>query len=156
MSEFQHTATYPPQKRRKWPLIAVAAAVLFCLAGVATLYNVTTDTPLVGVAESSSPGGVVGENGAKAAKSAAPKGKQVARTTIGGNDLVHVGEDIPAGTYRVAEAIAGGELCYWMKSRDAEGADIIDNDIAQGGRPQVTLKKGQWFTSQGCPQWAVK
>lgn len=64
-----------------------------------------------------------------------------------------VGDDFPAGTYRVTQNVAGMD-CYWKKSSDAEGSDIIDNDLPQGGRPQVTLKKGQWFTSETCGTWA--
>lgn len=71
---------------------------------------------------------------------------------VHGDDIVHVGEDVPAGTYRTNDSVDSGD-CYWEKSSDAEGADIIDNDIVKAGRPQVTLKKGQWFKSQGCPDW---
>lgn len=144
----------PPRKRRVWPWVAIPAALLFCLVGV--IAAVASDTePSTSAASTDSPGEIVGESGAKAAKSAAPKGKPAARTTIGGDDLVHVGEDIPPGTYRAVESIEGG-LCYWKKSRDAEGTNIITNEIPTGGRPQVTLKKGQWFTSQGCPDWVAK
>ncbi len=76
--------------------------------------------------------------------------------TINGDDVVHIGEDVPAGVYRAVHAVDGDDMCYWNKSKDAEGSDIIDNDIVSGGRPQVTLKKGQWFTSQGCPDWQKK
>ena len=82
--------------------------------------------------------------------------KQAAPKTIGGDDLVHVGEDVPAGTYRAVKSVQDGDLCYWVKSSDAEGEKILDNDIPTGGRPQVTLKSGQWFKSQGCPDWARK
>lgn len=71
-----------------------------------------------------------------------------------GDDLVHIGEDVPAGTYRVIETISDG--CYWKKSNDAEGSDIIANDLPPGGRPQVVLKAGQWFTSKRCPDWLKK
>lgn len=30
------------------------------------------------------------------------------------------------------------------------------NGLPAGGRPQVTLKRGQWFESRGCPDWRVK
>jgi len=75
--------------------------------------------------------------------------------TIAGDDVVQVGQDVPAGTYRAVEAVEndGFLMCYWLKSSDAEGTQIISNGLPQGGRPQVTLKKGQWFTSQGCPTW---
>jgi hypothetical protein len=63
-----------------------------------------------------------------------------------------VGRDFPAGVYRVTTNVAGMD-CYWMKASDSEGNNIIDNDLPQGGRPQVTLKKGQWFTSERCGTW---
>lgn len=63
-----------------------------------------------------------------------------------------VGEDLPSGTYRVTASVAGRN-CYWIKSSDSEGSNIIKNDVPQGGRPQVTLQKGQWFTSQDCGEW---
>lgn len=78
---------------------------------------------------------------------------------IPANTLVHVGEDIPAGTYRaIFPADAGEKLgltgdCYWKKSSDAEGRDVLANDIVHGGRAQVTLKKGQWFVSKDCGEW---
>lgn len=75
---------------------------------------------------------------------------------IQGDDIVHVGEDVPPGTYRVTERVGAGENCYWKKSTDSEGSDIIDNDIVNGGRPQVTLKKGQWFETSRCPTWVKK
>lgn len=75
---------------------------------------------------------------------------------INGDDMVHVGEDVPAGTYRAVERVDSSLGCYWSKTKDAEGSDIIDNDIVRGGRPQVTLKSGQWFKSQDCPDWVKK
>ena len=30
----------------------------------------------------------------------------------------------------------------------------IDNGLPQGGRPQITLKRGQWFTSERCGKWS--
>jgi hypothetical protein len=87
----------------------------------------------------------------------APSGKPPAPpTAIKGDDLVQVGEDVPAGTYRAVAEVGEGDLCYWLKSADAEGEKIIDNGVPTGGRPQVTLKKGEWFTSQGCPEWRRK
>jgi len=91
----------------------------------------------------------------KAATKSTTKPKP-APVTIKGDDIVHVGEDAPAGTYRAATAVDPGANCYWMKSSDAEGENIIDNDLPSGGRPQVTLKAGQWFTSSGCPTWVKK
>lgn len=64
-----------------------------------------------------------------------------------------VGLDIPAGRYRVTSAVGG--RCYWKISKSGtNGADIIANDIPGGGRPTVTLKAGQDFTSSDCGTWA--
>lgn len=65
-----------------------------------------------------------------------------------------VGVDIPVGTYKVIEPIKGDELCYWSITRTGtNGNDIVSNDLPSGGRPQVVLKKGQDFSTQGCGTW---
>lgn len=86
----------------------------------------------------------------------APRAIGGSAVTIAGDDIVQIGVDAPAGTYRAAERLPAGSLCYWSKSRDAEGDDITDNDIPAGGRPQVTLQKGEWFTTRGCPAWVKR
>jgi hypothetical protein len=62
-----------------------------------------------------------------------------------------VGDDFPAGTYKLREPATS--MCYWgiYKSGTNQG-DIIENDIVTGGRPTVTLKKGQDFKSD-CGVW---
>lgn len=76
---------------------------------------------------------------------------------VHGNDIVHVGEDIPAGTYRTKDAVDKDAGCYWEKRKTAESDEnlynIISNDNVSGGRPEVTLKNGQWFESEDCPDW---
>ncbi|MGX1591663.1 hypothetical protein ACWICO_11090 [Glutamicibacter sp. NPDC055491] len=63
-----------------------------------------------------------------------------------------VGSDIKAGTYRAKEAV--GSRCYWaVLQTGTNGSDIIDNGIPGGGRPTVTVKKGQDFESQRCGTW---
>ncbi|WP_090790786.1 excalibur calcium-binding domain-containing protein [Asanoa ishikariensis] len=63
-----------------------------------------------------------------------------------------VGEDIPAGTYKVTEPISGS--CYWaiLKS-GTNGSDIIENDLPSGGLPRVTINRGQDFKTNGCGTW---
>ena len=63
-----------------------------------------------------------------------------------------VGVDIPAGTYRSSGVTS---MCYWAITKTgSNGSDIIANDLPSGGRPQVTLKKGQDFeTSEECGVW---
>lgn len=145
---YQHTTQYPrpKRKRRVWPWlvgIAIGVVLLIGCIGAMTAFEDAAQDETAAAAPATTP--------AKAAKKGPPP---PAAKTIGGDDLVHVGEDVPAGVYRATEPVDG--LCYWLKSKDAEGTQIIDNDIPAGGRPQVTLKAGQWFKSQGCPQWVAK
>ncbi len=63
-----------------------------------------------------------------------------------------VGSDIKAGTYRTKEAV--GSNCYWAVLKSGtNGSDIIDNAIPGGGRPTVTVKKGQDFETVRCGTW---
>lgn len=63
-----------------------------------------------------------------------------------------VGVDVPAGKYRVVERIAG--TCYWAIYRsDTNQETIISNDLPSGGRPTVTIKRGQDFETSGCGTW---
>jgi hypothetical protein len=76
--------------------------------------------------------------------------KVVAQNTIAEGDWA-VGVDVQPGTYRTKENVTGD--CYWAIFSDANGRDIIANDIVSGGRPTVTLKGGQFFTSNRCGDW---
>lgn len=148
-----------PKKRKVWPwfLAAALALIVFC-GGLTAIVSSGADPDPAPIKPTAIPTTTAPTLSAKkvapAPKTAVPVDKP-APATINGDDLVHIGEDAPAGTYRAAGPIEG-DMCYWKKSKDAEGTDIIANDIPAGGRPQVTLKKGQWFTSQGCPQWVLK
>jgi len=63
-----------------------------------------------------------------------------------------VGVDIPAGRYRTTAAVPAD--CYWSITKTgSNGTDIIANDIPGGGRPTVTVKAGQDFTSARCGTW---
>jgi hypothetical protein len=63
-----------------------------------------------------------------------------------------VGVDIQPGTYRAKDAVSG--TCYWEINSDANGKNIVANDIVTGGRPTVTLSGGQYFTTKRCGEWA--
>jgi hypothetical protein len=82
--------------------------------------------------------------------SAKPKPAPKPAPTIGDGTWV-VGEDFPAGRYRVIEPVQG--TCYWQISKaNTNGSSIVANDIVTGGRPTVTLKKGQEFRAD-CGTW---
>lgn len=75
-------------------------------------------------------------------------------TVIEEGDWV-VGEDIAPGTYKTATTVNG--FCYWgIYKAGSNKSNIIDNGVATGGRPSVTLKKGQEFTNQGCGTFVKK
>lgn len=180
---FDQSHPTPPKRRRRWPFVVgaiVLVGILVICLGAMFAGSSDTPPPPVKLVPSTSPGQVVGKSGStcpaipdpkecakageelKKAEADAKKALEEAekiieknKNLISGDDLVHVGEDVPPGTYRAESAITS-DMCYWKKSKDAEGTDIISNDIPAGGRPQVTLKKGQWFTSQGCPNWILK
>lgn len=170
----------PARKKRNllpWVISAAVAVVGLCLFGAilatagpqkptATSSPAATATATAAVAVTGNPelAGVPEWSGAQsvAPTTKAPSAPVKAKVQIEADTLVHVGEDVPAGTYRAVWDANAGEAfgltgeCYWKKSSDAEGQDIIANDIVTGGRPQVTLKKGQWFTSARCGEWLKK
>jgi type II secretory pathway pseudopilin PulG len=78
--------------------------------------------------------------------------RQVESNTIYGGTWT-VGVDVKPGTYRTKEQVSSG-YCYWeITTTGSNGRDIIANDIVQGGRPVVTLREGQDFTTQDCGSW---
>lgn len=63
-----------------------------------------------------------------------------------------VGRDVKAGKYVVDSPV--NDTCYWaIYKSGTNGGVIIENDIVTGGRPTVSLKEGQDFTTQRCGSW---
>lgn len=134
-------------KRSAFVLAFIAAVAFSCLGGVgigvvfaspeASSSTATDDQPVQPVDESASVG-------TAPAKTQAPTFEDGVWT---------VGTDIPAGRYRTTEAV--GSRCYWQISKTGGDSvmDIINNDLPGGGRPQVTLKKGQDFKTSDCGKW---
>lgn len=79
-------------------------------------------------------------------------GKPVAAVPTIDDGTWVVGEDVPAGTYKVNVPVEQG--CYWSITKSgSNGGTIIQNDLPVGGRPKVTIKKGQDFSTQRCGTW---
>lgn len=92
------------------------------------------------------------EKPAATTKPPAATGKPVAAAPTIDDGTWVVGEDIPAGTYKVNQPV--GDTCYWAITKSgSNGASIIQNDLVQGGRPKVTIKKGQDFETARCGTW---
>lgn len=163
MSEY--TSTHGTERKRRrtvWIVAGVAAAVFLALCGFGVATISAGGEPPIGTVSGTPTGSAIPSRSpnppAKVAPAPAPSKTPVTAATIGGDDIVHVGEDVPPGTYRAVEPIGDGtfDFCSWVKSKDAEGGDLIDAGGGAGGRPQVTLKAGQWFRSIGCPDWRKK
>lgn len=64
-----------------------------------------------------------------------------------------VGVDVAPGRYKTTEAVDPDGMCYWKITTTGSPDHIVDNDIVSGGKPTVTIKKGQDFTTQDCGTW---
>lgn len=106
---------------------------------------ITTPTPVKVIEYLPAP------SAAPVASSAAPAAPTKAAPAVIEEGTWTVGEDFPAGTYKLQTAVTS--TCYWgiYKSGTNQGT-IIENDIVTGGRPTVTLKRGQDFESS-CGTW---
>lgn len=155
----------PPMSTSKkiWLSVAVVGGVILaaCLGITAAALDTAESPPssptLAGVTSSptSSPNGGWGADLApsaspKASTPASPAAPKVITIEAG---TWTVGTDVPAGTYRSSGV---SSMCYWAITKTGtNGQDIVANDLPSGGRPQVTLKKGQDFeTSDECGVWS--
>lgn len=77
-------------------------------------------------------------------------------TSFGGDGQYLVGEDMQAGTYKTAGPQEDSILpnCYWARLKDASGEfdAIIANENLKG-QGRVTVKKGEYFETNGCQKW---
>ena len=146
----------PPanRKKRMWLGVCAMAAIVivaFCCglgiggSGDTDPQVITTPTPVKVIEYLPVP------STAPAATSAAPAAPTKAAPATIEEGTWTVGEDFPAGTYKLQTAVTS--TCYWgiYKSGTNQGT-IIENDIVTGGRPTVTLKRGQDFESS-CGTW---
>lgn len=151
----------PPAKSRTGLTIGIIVASVFALCMLGTVIAVATDdskTPArpIAVAPTVAPETPAADTTPTPDETPTATPKPTAAPQSIDDGLYHVGEDIPPGTYRLAEPVTSSDVCYWKKSKDAEGSNIIDNDLAGAGRLQVTLKRGQWFETTRCGTWVRK
>ena len=157
MSEYTSHSSDGRRKRRGAIIAGIVAAVFLALCGFGVATISAGGEPPTGSAIPSRSIDPPSDGPVAATPRKSPAAAPAA-AMIKGDDIVHVGEDVPAGTYRAVEPVGDGtfDFCSWLKSKDAEGSDLIDAGGGAGGRPQVTLKAGQWFRSIGCPDWRKK
>jgi hypothetical protein len=81
--------------------------------------------------------------------------EQVVASTIPGDGVYVVGEDIDAGEYRTAGPSGDNPVgCYYaFLSGTGADAEIIDNNIL-GGQGRVSLSAGDVFETSSCEDWS--
>lgn len=147
----------PAKKRKRWliPLLAAGSILGLCVVGsiIAAMSGGTkngTQEPAA-VATTAAAAATTQAPAAAVTTKPAPPPPPAAKPTIEDGVWV-VGEDVPAGIYKVTAAV--GSDCYWSITKSGtNGSDIIDNGIPGGGLPKVTIKKGQDFETRGCGTW---
>ena len=94
----------------------------------------------------------------KAEKAVARREKAVSATenriennTVPGNGIFEVGVDIQPGTYKSG----GSGGCYYSVNGDANGNNIISNNLTDGPT-SVSVSAGQWFETQDCADWILQ
>ena len=156
-----------PAPRRTGRIVAiVVAAVLALCVGVPVVIAIAagadTERPhtltdqdaanrAAAAAPSTSPTAATTAPSSPAATTTAPKPTKPVKTTpppvIIGDGIYRVGEDIPAGRYKVVER--ADSYCYWSRTRNG---DIIDNGLG-GGFPSFTTRKGEDVEISTCPEF---
>jgi len=80
--------------------------------------------------------------------------RQIEANTISGDGVYEVGVDIKPGTYKSS---GGGGMCYYAENGDANGNDILSNNIVNSGAPAVTsVSAGHFFETSGCGDWVLQ
>ena len=68
-----------------------------------------------------------------------------------------VGRDVKPGRYKVESRLRLGddEYCSWALYRGGTNVDdLLTSDYVRGGRPEVILRNGQEFVTDGCGTWS--
>lgn len=65
---------------------------------------------------------------------------------------------VKPGTYKVTRILPTDTNCYWQITKDKDRNEQIASGVldGEGGRPEVTLAKGQWFLTYQCGEWKKK
>lgn len=80
--------------------------------------------------------------------------RRIEANTISGDGVYEVGVDIKAGTYKSSGA---NGMCYYASNGDANGSNILSNNIVEGGAPAVaTVAAGTFFETSGCGDWVLQ
>lgn len=140
---------YGPRHTGRRRALIVAAAVAAGLVALACA-NPSTDDPAQSQQDASNRAAATATSAAAPTAqttTAAPTKTSPAPVTLT-NGVYTIGEDAPAGRYKVTERAPAD--CYWSRTK---GQDIIDNGLG-GGFPSFTTKTGETVEIMGCPDFA--
>lgn len=157
--------TVPPKTKRRWvPFVAYPAVLLLGVAlgssgGGSTPAASTTPGPTVTAPAETKTVDVPGPTTTVTApapkvSTPAPKPKPAGLPTTIEEGQWEVGVDVAPGRYKTTAAVDADGMCYWKITTTGKPDNIVNNDIVSGGKPVVTIKKGQDFTTQDCGTWA--
>lgn len=129
-----HNNTYP-QRRRVWPMVALVAALTFCVGGtILAIARTTADEPGVFAPHNST------TQRAQQPKQPTQPAAQPAVTGLGAGTWSVPGEVKP-GTYVTT---ADGP-CYWARLKDFDGeltSISANGNLTDGDRGRVSVKAG--------------
>lgn len=154
-----HPAQYapPPQKKKRTGLIVgLIVAILITLVVVVCAAMFGRDQAKQGVVDVDTTTTAPARQGQSQAAKNAPVKKPVA--TVGAGTYI-VGKDITAGRYKTKGAEESLiQFCTWQTSKTDSFNDVIDFGTAdKANQPGlVTLKKGQYFKTDGCQPWVLQ
>lgn len=156
----------PSGKSRKGLLTHTAAALGGLLIGVlvgvpigiAGFEDDDTATPAPAATVTETVSEPATETAAETPTASPPETDPTGPSTIPGDGVFLVGEDVAPGTYRTAGPAEDSVIdnCYWERAKDASGelGSIIANDNIKGpGR--VTINEGEVFKTRDCQDWEL-
>jgi hypothetical protein len=153
----------PPRKQKRFGFLALAITTLVSLGiggavgGSGDGATTATPAPAPTVTETvEAPAPEAEPQPTVTVTAAAPKEKAQPKPEPEpdmGEGTYEVGKDVKAGQYKTTVP-ADSDGCYWERSKDDSGDSIITNDLANpGAKVSVTIKKGEFFKSNGCGDW---
>ena len=143
----------PKQRRSRWPWVVAFVLLLLCGFGVFAAIGA------LGPTTTATPGAVVTTAAPAPETQDRVKAVQSAHPAIGEGGYL-VGTDVKAGRYRTPGAAKSVVVyCLWTvhAGGDPDGEITsygqVDKTTAPGN---VTLKKGDYFQTQGCQDWTLR
>jgi outer membrane biosynthesis protein TonB len=153
---------HPPKKPKRfgWPPVIITAIAGHSLGGIVGGIvggsgdeTATTAEPTAAVTATET---VTASETADTATSKAPTAKKTTQPEpeiTMGEGTSEIGVDAVPGRYKTR--VPEDSYCYWERLKDNGGGSdsIIAGYVDSGARASVTVKRGEFFTSEDCGTW---